>query len=190
MTHPLDFKSAQAFRQWLEANHSTASGTDIFIYKKKYAHEGLTYDDAVRTALCYGWIDAVTHSYDEVKFRQYFAPRLKTSNWSLSNKIRMRDLIQSEQMTEYGMKYFDIKWLKTLDAEIEAERQAKVLSVEIPDYFDLILEETHSKALFESETKSAQRRYISYIKDAKQEATRIRRCHKIVGILNGEKNNL
>ena len=66
----------------------------IYLYKKGFAHLGLTYEDAVRIALCYGWIDAVTHSHDEKKIRQYFAPRQKRSNWSLSNIIRMKELIE------------------------------------------------------------------------------------------------
>lgn len=190
MTKPLDFKNAEAFRVWLQENHASESGKEIYMYKKGYEDQGLTYEDAVRTALCYGWIDAVTNSYDEVKFIQYFAPRRKTSKWSLSNMIRMRELIESGQMTEHGLNFFDVSVLDDLDERIEAEQKAKKMPVELPDYFLEILYESDSYGLFEAQSKSVQRRYVSYIQDAKQEATKIRRCHKIVGILNGEKNNL
>ncbi len=190
MSEAMNFIDKDEFEAWLQDNHDSASGTDIFLYKKGYEDQGLTYEDAVRTALCYGWIDAVTHSHDELRFRQYFAPRRQNSNWSLSNKIRVRDLLNEGRMTKYGLKFFDMSWLENLDADIEAELKVKASPVILPDYFAKILEEKEAMEIFINETKSSQRRYISYIKDAKKEATRIRRCHKIVEILYGGKNNL
>lgn len=80
MSEILEFKNKNDFKKWLKRNHETHFGTDIFLFKKGYEHLGLTYEEAVRTALCYGWIDAVTHAYDEQKFRQYFSPRRRTSS--------------------------------------------------------------------------------------------------------------
>jgi len=190
MKTTLDFKTKEEFRTWLIKNHDSHQGIDLFLYKKGHTDKGLTYEDAVRTALCYGWIDAVTHSYDEVKFIQYFAPRLKTSNWSLSNIKRMKSLLETGDMTDSGLKFFDKKLLDDLDRLIEEEEKAKMNPVEIPEFFQKILKEENSIELFQKETKSAKRRYIAYIMDAKQEKTKIRRCHKVVGIINGEKNNL
>lgn len=85
MKDVFDFNSKEDFKAWLELNHENSKGVDIYIYKKNFHHKGLSYEDAVRSALCYGWIDAVTHSYNEEKFIQYFAKRKKNSNWSLSN---------------------------------------------------------------------------------------------------------
>lgn len=191
MKEALYFKDRLAFEKWLEDNHETAQGTDIYIYKKGFEEEGITYEEAVRTALCYGWIDAVTYSCDDKRFYQYFAPRLKTSNWSLSNKIRMRDLLNEGRMTEAGTKFFDMKWLDTLNQDIEAEKKAKVSDVELPDFFETILEENRARELFDEVAKSQRRNYIRYILDAKKDETKIRRCHKVVSILKGEsKNNL
>lgn len=191
MRDALYFKDRMAFEKWLELNHDTGEGTDIYIYKKGHEEEGITYEEAVRSALCYGWIDAVTHSCDEKRFYQYFAPRLKTSNWSLSNKIRMRDLIKEGQMTPAGTRFFDMKWLDSLDEEIEAEKRAKVSEIELPDFFDEILGENGARQLFDEVAKSQRRNYIRYILDGKKEETRLRRCHKVVSIIKGEsKNNL
>lgn len=189
MTGPLDFADKIEFELWLKDNHQLASGTDIFIYKKGHESEGLTYEDAVRTALCYGWIDAVTHSYDEVKFIQYFAPRKKNSNWSLSNLIRMRDLIDDHRMTDHGLKFFDMTWLDNLNERIAEEERLKTQAPEIPDYFLAILKETDSENLFRKETKAYQRRIIQHIQEARQQTTRIRRCHKIINILRGDEDN-
>lgn len=185
-----DFDSKDAFRLWLKEHHQSHEGIDIYMYKKGHEHEGLTYEDAVRTALCYGWFDAVTHSYNEQKFIQYFARRQERSNWSLSNIKRMKTLIESGDMTEAGLKYFDIEVLEHLDELIEAERLEKERGVVIPDMLTAVLKKTDTVELFEKQTNSAQKRFVMYIMDAKQEKTRINRCHKVVGILQGEKNNL
>lgn len=191
MGEPLYFEDSASFEAWLKINHDLADGMDIYMYKKGYEEEGIIYEEAVRSALCYGWIDAVTHKCDDKRFLQYFAPRLKTSNWSLSNKIRVRDLLEQERMTEHGLKFFDMAWLDNLDEEIEKEKQAKSKPVEVPDFIAEVLMEDEAMEAFEKETPSTRRRYISYILDAKKEETRIHRCRKIAGIVKGEiRNNL
>ncbi|MCH4886770.1 hypothetical protein EZV73_04280 [Acidaminobacter sp. JC074] len=185
----LDFKSKEDFRNWLKKNHDSV-GRKIFIYKKKHLDKGMGYEDAVRTALCFGWIDATTNSYDDIKFIQYFAKRKEKSNWSISNIKRMKALIESGQMTELGLKTFDLKLIEQLP-ELEAEEE-KIKSGKqtIPDFFLDLLKEHNALELFNKETNSQRRMFIHYILDAKQEKTKIRRCLKVIGILNGEKNNL
>lgn len=186
----LDFKNKEAFREWLLENHKTSNGVDIYMYKKGHEKEGLTYEDAVQTALCFGWIDSVTHRYDDIKFKQYFAKRQKNSNWSLSNIKRVSKLISEGLMTEAGLKFFDLSLIDQLDDLIEKEKELKTKPVEIPDYFLEKLEATLSLDLFNNISHGTKRRYISYILDGKREITRLNRCDKIIGILNGEKNNL
>jgi len=185
----LDFKSKEDFRKWLIENHDS-SGRKIFIYKKKHLDKGMGYEDAVTTALCFGWIDATTNSYDDVKFIQYFAKRKKNSNWSISNIKRMKRLIDSGQMTELGLQVFDLSLIDKLP-ELEAEEEKiKSGKQRIPDYFLDLLKEHESLELFNKESNSQRRMFIHYIMDAKQDKTKIRRCLKVIGILNGEKNNL
>jgi uncharacterized protein YdeI (YjbR/CyaY-like superfamily) len=185
----MEFTGKIQFRRWLKNNHKTHVGIDIYLYKKGYEELGLTYDDAVRIALCYGWIDAVTHSHDEKKFRQYFAPRKKRSHWSLSNIIRMEELIESKEMTAFGLKYFDLSLLDQLKEMIAEDQRTKKIPIEIPGFFKIILAKEKAESLFRSETPSAQRRYVLYILDAQKEETRIRRCRKVIGILREDKNN-
>lgn len=186
----MEFNGKTQFRMWLKNNHASHEGIDIYLYKKGYEDLGLTYEDAVRTALCYGWIDAVTHSHNEKKFRQYFAPRQKRSNWSLSNIIRMKELIENNEVTEFGLQFFDLALLDQLDEKIAKDQLSKKFPLEIPDFFQAVLLEESADTLFRSETPSAQRRYVSYILDAKKHETKIRRCHKVIDILRGGKNNL
>lgn len=186
---PLYFKDKHAFRSWLEKHHDTEDGHDIYIYKKGHEKEGLAYEEAVRTALCYGWIDAVTHKCDEARFIQYFAPRLPGSNWSLSNLIRVRELIEDGSMTQNGLKYFDLSWLENLDEKIEQEKKNKEKAVELPNYFKEVLTKNQALSLFQKTTKATQRRYVAYIESAKRQETKLRRCYRIVEMLKDEAKN-
>ncbi|MBN2795297.1 MAG: hypothetical protein JXR88_07840 [Clostridia bacterium] len=56
-TTGLTFKNQKDFIQWLKENHQNEEGHFIFLYKKGYETKGLTYQDALTAALCYGWID-------------------------------------------------------------------------------------------------------------------------------------
>jgi len=185
----LDFKSKDDFREWLKDNHQS-QGRKIYIYKVKHLDKGMGYEDAVRTALCYGWIDATTNSYNDQKFIQYFAPRKKKSNWSIRNIKRMEALIKSGEMTDLGLKKFDMKLIDKLPQLIEEEEKIKAGEQEIPDFFLELLKEHESFELFYKETNSQRRMFIHFILDAKQDKTKHRRCLKVIGILNGEKNNL
>ena len=53
------FADAAEFRAWLEAHHETATELWMGLRKKHVADRGLTWDDAVPEALCFGWIDSV-----------------------------------------------------------------------------------------------------------------------------------
>jgi uncharacterized protein YdeI (YjbR/CyaY-like superfamily) len=179
----LYFKDKHAFRSWLESHHNSHAGVDIYLYKKGYESHGLTYEDAVRTALCYGWIDAVTHSCDEKKFRQYFARRKAKSTWSVSNIIRMKELIESGEMTEHGLHFFDLALIERLPELIEADRLAKLSPPDLPDFFRTLLIQADALDLFQKESNSAQHRYINHIRSGKKEETRVRRSEKIIQLL-------
>ncbi|MBI9013731.1 MAG: YdeI/OmpD-associated family protein [Clostridiales bacterium] len=190
MTDILDFKTKEAFRKWLESNHNCGHGVTLFLYKKGYESLGITYEEAVRTALCYGWIDAVTHSYDETKFKQYFAKRKINSNWSISNIKRMKDLLEEDLMTKYGLEYFDMELIDQLDDMIADEIAFKTQPLKVPDFIAEFLLNEHALDLLYDSSKSAQKMYLHYILSAKKEETKLRRCYKIADILKGGKNNL
>jgi uncharacterized protein YdeI (YjbR/CyaY-like superfamily) len=102
----------------------------------------------------------------------------------------MKALIDSNKMTAHGLKYFDIKLLDNIDQMIVDDMSPKSKPVEMPEFFKKMLVDEHSLELFLNKTKSTQKMYIHYILDAKKDETKIRRCHKIIGILNGKNNNL
>ncbi len=90
------------FRRWLEANHQTKKEIWLVIYKKASGKMGISYDEAVDEALCFGWIDGIMKSMDAEKYAQRFCPRRKNSNWTEANRAKARRLIDEGKMTEAG----------------------------------------------------------------------------------------
>ncbi|MGA7733294.1 MAG: hypothetical protein WCD37_18690 [Chloroflexia bacterium] len=91
------------WRAWLQANHETGREVWLVFYKKHTGQPSLPYNDAVEEALCFGWIDSVEKRLDADRYALRFTPRKPKSNWSESNKRRVRQLVASGRMTEAGL---------------------------------------------------------------------------------------
>jgi len=55
--------------------------------------KGISYNDAVEEALCFGWIDSTIRSLDKNHKIQRFTPRRPGSTYSQSNKERLKWLV-------------------------------------------------------------------------------------------------
>ncbi len=77
--HPSEivfFSSPEEFRAWLEANHATATELWMGLRKKHVQPRGLTWEQAVPEALCFGWIDSVVYSMGPDAVRQRWTVRI------------------------------------------------------------------------------------------------------------------
>ena len=97
------FSGPEAFRDWLDEHHATETELWVGLFKKHAAHRGLTWDQAVPEALCYGWIDSVTYRLDEDATRQRWTPRKPASNWSNVNVALVEGLIAAGRMRPAGL---------------------------------------------------------------------------------------
>ena len=91
------------WRAWLAEHHDTEREVWLVSYKKHTGRPQIPYDDAVEEALCFGWIDSLVKTIDDERFAQKFSPRKGKSNWSESNKRRVRKLVREGRMTEAGL---------------------------------------------------------------------------------------
>jgi uncharacterized protein YdeI (YjbR/CyaY-like superfamily) len=91
------------WRKWLMKNHKTQKEIWLIYYLKVTGKPRISYDDAVKEALCYGWIDSIVKKIDEERFTQRFSPRRPTSILSQMNKERIRELIKEKKMTRWGI---------------------------------------------------------------------------------------
>ncbi|MBK8341576.1 MAG: YdeI/OmpD-associated family protein [Flavobacteriales bacterium] len=113
-TIPLDdaevhvFDNAGALHNWLKKHHAKSTGIWLRIGKKNSGLITVTYDEAVETALCHGWIDAIRKAYDAVSFVQRFTPRKPRSIWSQVNRERVLALIEAGAMLPAGLAAIEI----------------------------------------------------------------------------------
>lgn len=98
----LSAHSPADFRHWLSSHHGTKKEIWLLIYKKASGKAGISYDEAVDEALCFGWIDGIMKSMDAEKYAQRFCPRRKNGNWTAANRAKARRLIAEGRMTEAG----------------------------------------------------------------------------------------
>src|ERR1700730_17571792 len=96
-------KSRQAWRNWLEKNHSSSTGVWLGYAKKHFRPPSLTYNDAVEEALCFGWIDSKINPIDDAFYMQMFTPRKLKSAWSALNKTRVERLLAAGLMAPAGL---------------------------------------------------------------------------------------
>jgi len=103
----LPFESAEAWRDWLDANHDTSPGIWLKMAKKASGIPSVDWDQAVDEALCFGWIDGQRKGLDDTWFLQRFTPRKKRSNWSRINTERVGRLEAAGRMRPAGAREVD-----------------------------------------------------------------------------------
>jgi uncharacterized protein YdeI (YjbR/CyaY-like superfamily) len=93
-----------AWRAWLEANHATASGAWLIMWRPSSGRTCIDYEAAVHEALCFGWVDSTGRRVDDKRNRQYFAPRKTRSPWAATNKARVERLLAEGLMAPAGLR--------------------------------------------------------------------------------------
>ncbi|MBN9740640.1 hypothetical protein DMP23_05880 [Amycolatopsis sp. A1MSW2902] len=99
------FADAAAWRNWLAEHHDSA--TEVWVVLAKKGEPGLTYEQALREALCYGWIDGLTRRRDDSTYTQRYTPRRPKSPWSPRNLARAELLRQEGRMRPAGQLALD-----------------------------------------------------------------------------------
>lgn len=79
----------RAWREWLAENFETEKEIWFVFPLKASGEKGLSYNDAVEEALCFGWIDSTIKPSDSLHRIQRFTPRRKGSEYSRPNIERL-----------------------------------------------------------------------------------------------------
>jgi uncharacterized protein YdeI (YjbR/CyaY-like superfamily) len=101
------FTSPEEMRDWLEANHESADEIWVGLYKKGASKTGITMQEALDQALCFGWIDTKGMRIDDERWMVRFVPRRAKSNWSERNIARVEELSAEGLMHESGRAAFE-----------------------------------------------------------------------------------
>lgn len=102
----LFFKTPAELRKWFQENHLKEQEAWIGFYKKKLGKEGITWQQTVDEALCFGWIDGIRKKLDEDSYCNRITPRKKRSNWSEINIKRIQELMEADLVSEQGKHIF------------------------------------------------------------------------------------
>ena len=181
----LVFKNAKQWEQWLQKNQALSKGAWLQLYKKAAGIPGITYPEAVETALCYGWIDGVANKYDEASYIQRFTRRRPKSIWSKRNVEKANQLIASGKMKAGGLKEVeaakaDGRWQAAYDSPA---------NIEIPkDFLEALSKKIKAKKFFETLNKTNIYSIAWRLQTAKKPETREKRMKQIIEMLSkGEK---
>ena len=78
-------------------------GIRLKLRKKSSSAPGITWQEALDVALCYGWIDGQAGRFDDDYTLQAFTPRRRNSPWSQINREHVARLIADGRMTAAGL---------------------------------------------------------------------------------------
>ena len=174
--HP---KTRAGWRSWLKKNHARCDGVWLIYYRTSTGKRRLSWEAAVREALCFGWIDSKDKPIDDERYKQIFTPRKPRSVWSKVNKEHIAELIEADLMTDAGLRAVDIAkkngaWslLEPVDALI------------VPaDLESALRGSTSAQETYDALSKSAKRAVLYSLYSAKREATRAKRLAEALALL-------
>jgi len=174
------FESQRKFADWLAKHHNQSDGVWLKLAKKGSDLPSVTYDEAVETALCYGWIDGQKQGFDEKFWLQKFTPRRSKSIWSKINREKAEKLIASGRMQPAGLAAVELakqdgRWQAAYDSQ---------KTITVPDDFQAELDKNpKAKAFFETLTSAKRYSFLFRIQTAKKPQTRAKRIRQFIEML-------
>lgn len=173
---PVFFAGPEQWRAWLEANHGSAPEIIMGLRKKHVTPRGLTWEQAVLEALCFGWIDSQSRSLGPDAVQQRWTPRRKGSTWSKVNVAAVERLSAEGRMTPAGLAAF---------ARRREDRTGTYSfeqgDLELPEAYAAALAADPSAAAFWAASTPGYRKICTHwVLSAKQQSTRDSRLASLV----------
>ncbi|WP_448262149.1 YdeI/OmpD-associated family protein [Microbacterium aurum] len=168
------FADAAAFRAWLEEHHATATELWMGLRRKGHPDRGLTWEDAVPEALCFGWVDSTSYRVDDEARRQRWTPRKPTSNWSAVNIAHVERLLAEGRMHPAGIAAFERRDKSVAGYSYETRRELGA------DGLAAIAAVPAAQAFWEAAPPSYRRVAGNWVLSAKREQTRADRLATLV----------
>jgi uncharacterized protein YdeI (YjbR/CyaY-like superfamily) len=173
----LFFKDRDAWRGWLKSNHEVSDGVWLYHFKKASGRTGLTHEEGIEEALCFGWIDSKLVKVDEEKYALRYTPRKPGSVWSKINKEKAEALIMQGKMTEAGF----LKIAEAKEAGLWQKAYTNIDKDEIPKDLESALKKSAvAWKNFNRFANSYRNMYIGWVVSAKISATRKSRIDLVV----------
>lgn len=178
---PLILADALAWRAWLAKHHKQSKEVWLCLAKKGTIEPtSLTYDEALKEALCHGWIDGQLRRLDEQTYRQRFTPRRARSAWSKRNVGIVERLMDEGRLQPAGVAAIE---LAKADGRWEAAYSGQAAMTVPADLEAALAAEPAAQAMFA--ILSSQNRYAVLLRvhNAKRSETRAKRIAQFVAML-------
>jgi uncharacterized protein YdeI (YjbR/CyaY-like superfamily) len=173
------FETKADFHAWLGANHDRETELWIRIFKVKSGVASVTVAETIDVVLCWGWIDGIKKSLDEVSFLQRYTPRGKKSIRSQVNVGNVARLIDEGAMTEHGLKH-----VEAAKADGRWDAAYRIRGAVVPDDLMAAIDaEPQARALFEVLTAQNRFALIFRTEAPKTPAGRAKAIARLVDML-------
>ncbi len=170
------FKTPEHFRKWLEKKHSSVSELWDGFDKKATGHASITWPESVDQALCFGWIDGIRKSVDEISYTLRFTPRRHGSIWSAVNIKRATELSKLGLMLPSGIEAFSRR--KEYKSGIYAyEQRSAVLE---PPFEKKLKQNKRAWDFFYSQPAWYRKQVSWWLLCAKKEETKLKRLERLI----------
>src|SRR6266508_2814081 len=170
----LEVRNRRQWRAWLKKHHASSAGVWLVFHKAHTGVKSIHYEDTVREALCFGWIDSLIKRLDDDRYALKVTPRQPTSKWSDINRKRWLELKAAGLLTSAGLTAAPTN-------NIYAPRP---VIPELPVYIARALK-ANSKAweFFRDLAPTYRRHFVVWIHMAKRPETRERRLRESIRLL-------
>jgi uncharacterized protein YdeI (YjbR/CyaY-like superfamily) len=171
----------QAWRAWLEANHTDQAGAWLKFAKKGAPTASVSYAEAIEEAICFGWIDGQVRRFDEHFYLQRFTPRRTKSNWSQTNREKAARLLADGRMKPAGLAQIeaakaDGRWEAAYPAQSEAT---------VPEDLQRALDRNpKAKKFFETLTGSTRYAFLYRLHNVRKPESRAKRIEGYIELLS------
>lgn len=174
---PVFFATQSRFRAWLQKHHAKSRELLVGFYKKDSGKPSLTWPESVEEALCFGWIDGIRKSIDDVSYTIRFTPRKPRSNWSTVNIKRVKELKKLGRMHSAGMKAFEARADEKSANYSYEQRHAANLGTAFEKQF-----RSDKKAwdYFQAQPPSYRKAAIWWVVSAKKDETKQKRLAQLI----------
>jgi uncharacterized protein YdeI (YjbR/CyaY-like superfamily) len=174
----LHFRTRKEWRAWLAKHHESSPGIWFVFYKGHTGQKWIPYEDMVREALCFGWIDSLIKRLDDDRYAIKVTPRKGTSKWSKLNRKRWAELKATGLLTAAGL----------AAAPTNNNYPEKPAVTDLPNYIATALQEDAKAWEFFQELAPSYRRYfVGWIHSAKRPETREKRIRESIRLLGARK---
>lgn len=173
---PTFFAKQSDFRNWLKRNHKKETELIVGFYKVDSGKQSMTWSQSVDEALCFGWIDGVRKSIDNISYQIRFTQRKPASIWSAVNIHKIRLLNKQGLMQPAGLASF--KKRKENNSKIYSYEKEEVKFS--PQLKKLFKANKYAWSYFQSLAASYQKASINWVMSAKQGTTKLKRLNELI----------